>query len=251
VRLCDLVDRNRDAYRTHFRGADAIVHSAFVSAEGLTVDSWSDNSDAKFWAELDNVTMTYNVYRTAIEEGVKRIVVVGSNHAADFYEHLIWSGRMDVVTPDMTPRPHDFYGWAKVACETLGFVFATGEVDGKPLQCIHLRIGAPRDGGDLDDVEPGDIKRLHRGLGAYLSRRDQLQLVVRSIETPAIDDEHGVPFQIFYGISGNTHAFWSIVNARRVIGYEPRDDSQVRFADEIARIARHNDWDEASQEGIP
>ena len=44
-----------------------------------------------------------------------------------------------------------------------------------------------------------------------------------------ICDEHGVPFQIFYGISDNPHAFWSIANARKVIGYEPEDNSEIRF----------------------
>ena len=39
-------------------------------------------------------------------------------------------------------------------------------------------------------------------------------------------------------MSGNTHNFWSITNARRVIGYAPEDDSQVKFADQIARIAK-------------
>jgi hypothetical protein len=42
--------------------------------------------------------------------------------------------------------------------------------------------------------------------------------VIKSIETPNIDDRDGVPFQIFYGISGNDHNFWSIANARKVIG---------------------------------
>ena len=44
-----------------------------------------------------------------------------------------------------------------------------------------------------------------------------------------------MPFQIFYGISDNPHAFWSIANARQVIGYAPEDNSERRFADEIAR----------------
>lgn len=53
-----------------------------------------------------------------------------------------------------------------------------------------------------------------------------------------IDDEHGVPFLIVYGISGNTHRFWSLANARAALGYAPEDDSQVNFADRIAAIAR-------------
>ena len=48
---------------------------------------------------------------------------------------------------------------------------------------------------------------------------------MKSIEAPNIDDEHGVPFQIFYGVSGNTHNFWSIANARKIIGYAPDDDT--------------------------
>jgi hypothetical protein len=58
------------------------------------------------------------------------------------------------------------------------------------------------------------------------------------VETPDITDEHGVPFLIVYGISGNTHRFWSLASAKTKIGYEPQDDSQVNFADAIAAIAR-------------
>ena len=77
---------------------------------------------------------------------------------------------------------------------------------------------------------------MHRALGAYLSVRDQVQLFVKSIETDNIEDENGVPFQIFYGISDNSHKFWSITNARKVIGYEPEDNSAYRFAGRIAEI---------------
>ena len=77
---------------------------------------------------------------------------------------------------------------------------------------------------------------MHRALGAYLSVRDQVQLFVKSIETENIEDENGVPFQIFYGISDNSHKFWSITNARQVIGYEPEDNSAYRFAGRIAEI---------------
>ena len=117
-------------------------------------------------------------------------------------------------------------------------MFATGKVAERKLEVVQLRIGGPRDNADLDGVRVGDIKTMHRGLGAYLSKRDQIQLFVKSIEAPNIEDEHGVPFQVFYGVSGNTHNFWSIANARKVIGYDPEDNSQVNFADRIAEIAR-------------
>jgi len=235
--VADLTNPDRDAYRAHFRGADAVIHLGYVRAPGLDATTWQNNSDAKFWAEHQNVALAYNVYRTALEEGVRRVVVASSNHAADYYERLVWDGRLDMVTPEMPPRSDNWYGWAKAAYELLGFVFATGQVDGRKLEVVQWRIGGPRD-DDIDQVAPGDIKVMHRALGAYLSRRDQVQQAIRMVETEHIEDEHGVPFLIVYGISGNTHRFWSLANARQKIGYAPEDDSQVNFADKIARIAR-------------
>jgi len=235
--VADLARPDRDEYRKHFRGADAVIHCGYVRAPGLDATTWQDNSDAKFWAEHQNVALAYNVFRTALEEGVRRVVVASSNHAADYYERLVWAGKLDMVTPDMPPRSDNWYGWAKAAYELLGFVFATGQVGGRKLEVVQWRIGGPRD-DDIDQVKPGDIKVMHRALGAYLSRRDQVQQAIRMVETENIADEHGVPFLIVYGISGNTHRFWSLANAKAKIGYAPEDDSQRNFADKIAAIAR-------------
>ncbi len=227
VIVVDLLERDRDAYREYFRGADAVVHCGFTVA---------DKPEDDYWAEMDNVNMAHNVYRTCVEEGVRRAVVVSSNHAADYYEHLIWADKMEWVIPGMQPLSDNFYGWAKAAYELLGFAFATGGVsDGRKLENVQLRIGGPRE-TDIDSCGPKDLKKMHRALGAYLSVRDQVQLTVKSIETEDITDENGVPFQIFYGVSGNTHNFWSIANARQVIGYTPEDNSQIRFAQQIAAI---------------
>ena len=69
-----------------------------------------------------------------------------------------------------------------------------------------------------------------------MSERDLRQLFRRSIETPRIEDEHGVPWLVVYGISDNTRAFWSLESARRVLGYRPQDDSEVRYADDVRRL---------------
>jgi len=235
--VADLTRPDRNEYRQHFTGADAVIHCGFVSAPRLDATTWQNNSDAKFQAEHANVALAYNVYRTALEEGVRRVVACSSNHAADYYERLVWAGQLDMVTPEMPARSDNWYGWAKAAYELLGFVFATGQVDGKRLEVVQWRIGGPRD-DDIDHVAPGDLKTMHRALGAYLSARDQVQQAIRMVETEDIVDEHGVPFLIVYGISGNTHRFWSLANAREKIGYAPEDDSQVNFADKIAAIAR-------------
>ena len=78
VKIADLVNRKRDAYRHHFQGVDTVVHFGFIRHSRL-------QSDPHFWAEFDNVQMAYNVYQTCFEEGVQRVVVASSNHAADYY----------------------------------------------------------------------------------------------------------------------------------------------------------------------
>ncbi|MFQ5994862.1 MAG: NAD-dependent epimerase/dehydratase family protein [Acidiferrobacterales bacterium] len=234
VQVCDLTNPGRAAYRAHFAGADAVIHCAYASAPGGSAHTWRDNSDAKFWTEQQNIAMAYNVYRTCLEEGVKRVVVASSNHAADYYERLYWAGKFDTITSDVTPLSDNFYGWAKAAYELLGFTFATGQVGDRKLEVVQWRIGAPED-DVIDRVAPGDTKKMHRALGAYLSQRDQVQQVIKMVETENIADENGIPFLVVYGISGNTHRFWSLANACRVLGYAPEDDSQVKFAGKLPR----------------
>ena len=236
VEIADLGNADRDAYRAYFSGIDAVVQFGFVRPE-------NDGAEARFRAEMRNVEMAYNVYMTALEEGVSRVVVASSNHAADYYEELILDGAMDFVQPEGRALSDNYYGWAKETYEHLGFVFAAGKQNGRPLPNVQIRIGGPRE-TDIEQCQLGDLRCMRRALGAYISDRDMQQLFVKSIEVEEIADESGVPFQIFYGISGNSHAFWSLANARRVIGYAPEDNSERRFAASIAahlRAARERD----------
>ncbi len=235
VHKIDLLDNDRTAYRDLFRGHEAVIHSGFVrSPKGGRAGT--DAGSETFWNEYDNVRMAYNVMQACVEASVPRAVIVSSNHAADFYEPLIHSNDVLGVTPEMAPYSDNYYGWAKISYEALGFLFATGrQNDGVRLENVQLRIGAPRD-TDLDDIAPGEITRMRRALGAYISTRDEVQLFVKSVAARDITNEHGIPFQVFYGISANSTRFWDISNAKRVIGYEPQDDAVVVFRDQIARI---------------
>lgn len=228
----DLTQRNRDAYRSLFQGADRVVHFGFVRPPAD-----QDDADARYWAEQANVQMAYNVLQTAWEEKVGRVVMASSNHAADYFEPLILDGAHDGVNPDDRALSDNYYGWAKEAYEHLGFVFACGTMNGSPLENVQIRIGGPRE-DDLARVPPGDLRRMRRALAVYISDRDLQQLFVKSLEHEDIRDARGVPFQIFYGISGNTHAFWSIANARRILGYAPQDNSELKFVSQIADHVR-------------
>ncbi|MBT4498902.1 MAG: NAD(P)-dependent oxidoreductase [Gemmatimonadetes bacterium] len=227
IQIADLRNTDRDAYRHLFGDIDAVVHCGFARPEG------KEDPTAQFDAELANVQMAYNVYQTAWEENVPRVIMASSNHAADYYEPLILEHKFDFVSPDMRPLSDNYYGWAKETYEHLGFVFAVGKPNGRPLENVQIRIGGPRE-TDVSRCARGDLTCMRRALGAYISERDMAQLFIKSIEASDIRDERGVPFQIFYGISDNPHAFWSIANARRIIGYAPQDNSEIRFRDLIA-----------------
>src|SRR5215211_2194566 len=127
LQVRDISDLSRmDEYRDLFQGVDAVVHLAHLRPAG---DSLHD----RYLAERGDVDMAYIVYQLALEEGVKRVIVASSNHAADFYERPLRSGELDMVYPtsDQRPLADNFYGWAKEAYEHLGFVYASG-VSGGP-----------------------------------------------------------------------------------------------------------------------
>ena len=227
LQIVDLLNKDRERYRHHFAGADAVVHCAYYRVQ-------DQGDDAYFSSELENLQLTYNVYQVAWEEGVRRLVAASTNHAADFYENYALDGRAPMVRPDQNASDN-WYGWAKIAFEQVGQVYASGVTHGgRSLGNVQIRIGGPRE-TDVADAPLGDLRALRRALAVYISQRDMAQLFIKSIETEDIRDDLGVPFQIFYGISANPHAIWSSANARRVIGYAPQDNAEERFFDLIQK----------------
>ncbi len=225
VQLVDLMNKDRDSYRHFFVGAGAVVHCAYYRIH-------DQGDDIYFSSELANLQLTYNVYQVAWEERVRRLVAASTNHAADFYENYALDGKAPMVTPDQNASDN-WYGWGKIAFEQIGQVFASGVTHGgRPLENVQIRIGGPRE-TDVAAAPLGDLRRMRRALAVYISQRDMSQLFIKSIETEDINDDLGVSFQIFYGISANPHAIWSIANARRVISYAPQDNSEERFFDLI------------------
>ena len=229
VELVNLLEDDDARLRAVFQGIDVVVHLGYYRPPHLGVTG----AGKTYLDERPNVDMAERVYRHALDAGVGRVVVASSNHAADWYEQLIHPRKVEMVGPDDLPKSDNYYGWAKIAYEALGFMYACGAF-GRRLGVVQLRIGAPRDIAAAEyEGKPATYKR---DLGAYLSPRDMQQLFVRSIETVWIEDKWDVPFQIFYGVSNNTRAFWSIANARQVIGYDPEDDSEVSYAADIQRL---------------
>lgn len=241
----DMSDPDVEKYRKYFKGIDAIVHNVRSRKPGVeTTAPWHWLKDRPgsepaegYFVERTSVDMAFNVLRLAMEEGVRRVVITSSNHAADWHETKLHDGRLDMVGPETYPLSDNFYGWAKATYEHLGFVFAAGRL-GRAVENVQVRVGAPRP--IVAEDFNGDKQSYKRNLGAYISERDMRQLYTKSIEAEDIRNPDGIPFQIFYGISDNTRAFWSIANARRMIGYAPEDDSEREFADDIRRHVTTN-----------
>ena len=187
--LANLAEADYEPYQAHFQGIDTVVHLGYHRSPA---GEWGTRN---YHDERLNVDMAYNVYKLSLDAGVRRVVMASSNHAADWYEHLIHQGKMDLVYPDTFPLSDNFYGWAKATYEHLGFIFATGRF-GRQLENVQIRIGAPRE-INYRDFLPDNRAGYIRDLSAYISERDLQQLFTRSIETEHIDNEHGIPFQIF------------------------------------------------------
>ena len=178
------------------RGADAIVHLGGYSVEG----TWEQILDA-------NIVGLYNVYEAARVNRVKRILFATSNHAVGFYR------RADTIDHRVYPKPDSRYGVSKAFGEAMGSLYA----DKYGLEIFNIRIGNVNE-------RPIDKRRL----SIWISPRDLAQLVTIGIEHPSIR------FEIVYGISGNTRAWYDNSNAAR-LGYKPQDDSEEYAAEVLAR----------------
>eukprot|EP01052_Picozoa_sp_SAG31_P055800 SAG31_NODE_15618_length_746_cov_1.375580_1_plen_190_part_10 len=128
AQICDLLSDDREPLRKFIQGADAVVHFGFKqpppdpslqrnSAGGLDQSKPSAlPPELLFGAEHDNVKMAFNIYQTALEERVRRVVVASSNHAADFYEphrRLVASARISIFELGR-PARHRHSRWSRI-----------------------------------------------------------------------------------------------------------------------------------------
>lgn len=183
-----------DAMLELIEDADVVVHFGAIGDE------------AAFDAILhSNIIGAYNVWEAAKRHGVKRIVYASSIHAVGMYP------KNENIGTDVPHRPDSYYGLAKCFAEDLGRLYF--EKGG--IESVHLRIYS------CASVNSS------RGLGAWLSYDDLIQLVTKSIDSPVTG------FAITYGVSNNDRS--PIDNASsRFLGYRPKDNAEVYASDILA-----------------
>lgn len=221
VMSADLADYQ--AVEAAVRDCDAVVHLGGIPLE----DKWPAISQS-------NIHGTFNVYEAARRCGVKRVVFASSNHAVGFWR------RTRSIGPDVPTRPDSLYGLSKVFGEGLARLFA----DKHGLPSVCLRIGQFR-------PKPTN----ERMLSLWLSHRDMVTLARCSLEA---EDIH---FEIVYGISANTRAWYSNPGAER-IGYKPKDNAEnfaaevlgnpnIEVEDEVGALFQGGPFCSADFDGIP
>ena len=248
----DLLEASADKLKSLFEDIEIVVHSAYVPSGERDVYSLLPPQIDRFDAELKNVIAAQRIYRSAYDAGVRRVVIVSSNHATDWYEHAEIHARLrDMVFPTDYPLADNFYGWAKASYELLAYPYACGTF-GRRMEVVSLRIGSPypinvaqyEPAAKMPDSSlnrPIGVAGFKRALGAYLSDRDCASLFRSAVDRRQISGANGIPWSVTYGISDNTRAFWSLDSARRDLGYAPQDDSEVIYSADIARIISGND----------
>ncbi len=198
------------AIRPAFAGKDTVVHLAALAA-----------SDASFEQALNhNVIGAYNVFEAARQAGVRRVVFASSGASvmgweSEFPYNTLIEGRYDEapeawrkVTHETPTRPGGFYGWSKVAGESLARHYS----DAYGMSMICLRLGR---------VNPENRPVDSRNFSVWCSYRDVSQLIEKCIDAP-----DSVGFDIFYAVSNNKWSYRDISHARDVVGYEPQDAAE-------------------------
>lgn len=182
-------------------GVSAVIH---LAGDPRSTASWNS-------VLSNNIDGTYNVFEKAVEAGVERIAFASSNHVVGHYETdrkpEIYREESSVVLDGLElPRPGNLYGVSKACGEFLGRYFH----DEYGIRVVCIRIGNLTEHHPPPDYE--------RGQAMWLSHRDCAHLFDRSLQAE-------YDFAIVYGISNNDQRYYSLEAARRILGYEPVDNS--------------------------
>jgi len=202
-----------DAVRAACVGMDMVLHLA------------AETQDYDDWDKVVATTMggTLNVFRAAQEAGVKRVVFASAGSTmlgyqfdpASTYAQLA-DNKLQRMPDDARmilhtdpPRPADFYSVGKLFGEHTGRLFS----DKYGMSVLGIRVGA---------VLPDDKPTIVRELPGYLSHRDLVDIIDKTLSAPM-----SLKYDIFHAVSNNARRWRDIDHSREVLGWEPRDSSDV------------------------
>lgn len=178
---CDLTDRTK--LRTVLKGAEGVIH---LGGQPVEAD-WKTIRECNFEG-------AHALFECARLEGVKRIVLASSNHAAGYFPSEHPFGTADVFRPD------SLYGASKVFGESLCMLYA----DKFGMRTFAIRIGTTL-------LAPED----RRTLSTWVHPEDLAQLMLIGLTDDRIHAE------IVYGVSDVLYPYFDNSRAMR-LGYVPK-----------------------------
>ncbi|RKP45061.1 NAD-dependent epimerase/dehydratase family protein [Pararobbsia silviterrae] len=168
------------------KGVRVVVH--------LAGNPWNHDLDAILGPNVEGVGQ---LYETARMQGVRRILFASSNHVVGMYH----SGtRIDTHAP---VNPDGYYGVSKVWGEALARMY--WEKHGVESLCLRIGSSVP-------------LPVSERHLSTWLSPRDLCGFIDAGIDVRALG------FDIAFGISANTRAWWD--NSTSRLGYRALDNAE-------------------------
>ncbi len=183
-----------DACRQACEGIDTVIHLAADPDPSATFDDLLPV----------NIVGPYNIFKAALEQGVKRVIFASSIHAVSGYPDDVQ------IHTDMPVRPEDLYGVSKAYGEALAAYYAY-QTD---LEAIAVRIGYFKRFEEWPEPHP-------RELAVWSEPQDLCGLLVQCIEAELGD----TPFVIAHGISNNQFKRMDISTTQQMLGYAPQSDA--------------------------
>lgn len=185
----------------------AFVESLVAKVDGVVHLACAHGLELPFDKSMSiNIDATHCLLAASVKHRIKAFVFASSHHALGFTPRPSeYEARLDHLSPT---RPDSYYGFSKVAGESLCALFS----DRDALRTFIIRIG---------NVDPkvADPRRLQ----IWSSARDIMQLVQIGLE------HTGYRHEIVYGISDCPNSYFNNANARR-LGYVPKDKALDNLA---------------------
>ena len=184
--------RNYETVLQMLAGKDVVIHLA-----------WNTKTECDESGKIDpdNTLMFANIYRAAVANGVKRVIMASSVHADNY---LTPDEGQVFRREDTDLRPTCPYGVSKINLENLGRFYSRTE----GLEVICIRFGGV--GADDEVLDEPNYERV------WLSSRDCVSLVRDCIEADDIPNN----FEIIYAVSNNRERMHDYSNS---VGWEPQD----------------------------
>lgn len=201
--------KNQNDLQNAFSDVDILIHLAGIPDEDGFIEKLLPN----------NIEGTYNVFETAKNCGIKKIIFASTIQTVWNYPNSI------KINTKLPPRPFNLYSCTKIFGETLGRYYS--DKFGISVVCLRIGYFLDHDHELLQDSEKSKM---------WCSPHDLCQIIEKSIDSK-------IKYGIYFGISDNINSNYDISNAKEDLGYEPlygtnknckeTDNSNIEYKDGI------------------